>query len=128
MGNRVFYAFSGWGGRRLRCAGGSCGCAQPALRQTNTTYNTDPNYLNLNLVSLPTEVTVKNGPGTVYADTQYGYDENALANCPNITGHDNQNYAGSAPRGNVISVGRCPNPGSCSWLTTTRRTILQATW
>ena len=98
------------------------GAPGAVLRQTSTTYNADPNYLNLNLVSLPTEVTVKmgDGSGTVYADTRYGYDENALANCPNIIWHDNQNYAGSAPRGNVTSVGRCPNPGSCSWLTTTR--------
>ena len=98
------------------------GAPGQVLRQTSTAYNTDPNYLNLNLVSLPTEVTVKmgDGSGTVYADTRYGYDENALANCPNIVGHDNQNYAGSALRGNVTSVGRCPNPGSCSWLTTTR--------
>jgi YD repeat-containing protein len=89
-----------------------------ALRQTQTAYNTSSQYLNLNLVSLPAEVKILDGSNTLRADTQLTYDNGGLSNAPNIIGHDNQNFAGSAPRGNVTSVSRCLNPTNCTWVTT----------
>jgi RHS repeat-associated protein len=94
------------------------GAAGTLLRHTNTTYNTSSSYLNLYMVSLPTETKVFNGSGNLAADTQYGYDANSVASDPNIVQHDNTNYGGGGARGNVTSIARCANVGSCNWLTT----------
>ncbi|MBV9760502.1 MAG: RHS repeat protein [Acidobacteriaceae bacterium] len=94
------------------------GAAGALLRHTQTTYNTAAAYLAAHLVSLPAEVKVYNGAGTLQADTQYGYDANAVTSEPNIVGHDNANFSGGGARGNVTSIARCATPGSCGRLTT----------
>ncbi len=86
------------------------------LRETQSSYVTTASYLSNNLLSLVTETRLLDGSGNRVSDTVYGYDTGSLANCPDIEGHDNQNFAGAAPRGNMTSVGRWLNTSN-SWLT-----------
>ncbi len=91
------------------------------LRETKNTYETASAYVALNLVRLPTETKVLDGSGTLYSDTTYSYDQygtTGITNCPNIVGHDNQNYAGGGTRGNASFISRYLNTNA-SWLTTT---------
>ncbi len=99
----------------------------PYLQHTNTSYlvsNARGTYTgaSTNLVSLPSEVKVWDGAGNLTSDTKLGYDEPqyGLANCPNLVGHDNANFAGGGTRGNLTSVQQYLNTSN-SWITTDGR-------
>jgi YD repeat-containing protein len=88
------------------------------LRETQNSYVTTPAYTALNLVRLPSETKVLNGAGVLSSDTTYQYDQGNMANCANIIGHDNANYAGQGTRGNATTVSQFLNSTS-AWLNTT---------
>jgi len=89
------------------------------IRDTQTSFL---QYLPQNILSLPSEVKVFNGSGGLAGDTKYRYDEygnpaTPLYNCPDVVGHDNQNFTGGGPRGNLTTISRWLNQTN-SWLNT----------
>jgi hypothetical protein len=88
--------------------------ATTVYRQTHTDYNLTTTYVNnaadKRIISLATKRTVKNGSGTLFAQTEYQYDEGGTffdtADAP--IRHDATNYGTSfiAGRGNLTSVRR----------------------
>jgi RHS repeat-associated protein len=82
--------------------GSSCASGSGAARHTNIQY-AGGSYLSHNLLSLPTQVTISDGGGNVYAQTTYAYDSN----------------------GNLLTQGRCLagatpfDPATCGWQNTT---------
>jgi len=91
---------------------------QCGLRETKFAYETNPAYINLNLVRLPLETKVLDGAGNIASDTKYYYDQGNVANCPNILGHDNTNYVGPTTRGNATTISQYVN-STKSWVSTT---------
>jgi RHS repeat-associated protein len=79
------------------------GAPGPLLAQTNTSYIafSNSNYLNSNLLALPSSQTVLNGSGNKCAETTYGYDDPARLVSSGVT---MQHVAApSSVRGNVTS-------------------------
>lgn len=77
------------------------------LRQTLVTYASLPP----NITAFRQTVTVKNGSGTVLAQTNYNYDQTTPVNAPTGTP---QLTSVSGSRGNLTSVQRCTNLANCS--------------
>lgn len=76
-------------------------------RQTVITYNTNSNYVNANIINLPTEITVENGSGGTVSDTKISYDGSALTSQTGVVNHDDTNYGtGNTVRGNPTTIQR----------------------
>jgi YD repeat-containing protein len=84
-------------------------------REVDTTYVTDPSYVNANILVLPLTVTSHGAGGVQMAQTTYAYDEGTLQASNITTNHTTP----SGPRGNLTSVSR--------WLNTTGGTISTST-
>ena len=84
-------------------------------RHTSTQYLGAP-YTNagVNLLGLPQTTTVYGAGGVVAAKTQYGYDGDPIYNAAGVVGHDNANYGGNGPRGNVTNPAQCLNAPNCT--------------
>lgn len=83
----------------------------PLLRTTTLTYVTDANYVGganpRNMINLVSEITVKDGTGTVKQRTRFNYDEpGTLTSCPaNVGQHLDSTYGCSFQfRGNLTSI------------------------
>ncbi|HEY7304654.1 MAG TPA: hypothetical protein VH601_11090, partial [Bryobacteraceae bacterium] len=92
------------------------------LRDTQITPVTDSSYANINILNLPLAIKVYDGSNNLYGFTQYGYDQygnpaTPIYNCPGVIGHDNANFAGGGPRGNVTTIGQRLISNS-TWLNT----------
>jgi RHS repeat-associated protein len=76
------------------------------LRRTEYDYLDAANaaYRDRNLLGLKKETRVKDSSGAVVARTVVGYDENGLADCPQIIRHDSGYGASFTTRGNATSV------------------------
>jgi YD repeat-containing protein len=99
------------------------GAAGGLLRETRNTYVTSANYTGLNLVRLPARTTILDGAGNLASDSTYDYDLNYTpgnAICTAGVGHDNQNFAGPSPRGNLGRISQYLST-SGSWITTDTR-------
>jgi RHS repeat-associated protein len=85
------------------------------LRTTTTAYlaNSNSNYLNKNLISLPSSVKVQNGAGTQQGYTTFSYDEYSLASSGITTQHDSSPPNGIY-RGNLTSTHHWLNGSSAS--------------
>lgn len=95
-------------------------------RKTFTTYYWKQNsaYQTAHIVDKPYSVTVKDGSGTLYSQTLYGYDEYALSGSVGIKNHDDAGFstAFTGPRGNLTSVRNCiafSGQNCAGWATTT---------
>ncbi len=88
------------------------GAPGPLLRRTETQYKafSDPNYLQSNLLHLPSQVTVYDGAGSITSQTSYGYDEAPLASSQ-VGIQFTPPQAGVA-RGNLTSVTRLADHGT----------------
>ncbi len=74
-------------------------------RELDTSYVTDPAYTDLHMLTLPLNVTVKDGAGTQVAQTNYTYDPPGLTLVTGTPNHDDANYGIAATaRGNVASI------------------------
>jgi len=99
------------------------GAAGGLLRETRNSYVTSANYTGLNLVRLLARTTVLDGAGNLASDSTYDYDLNYTpgnAICTAGLGHDNQNFAGPSPRGNLGRISQYLNT-SGTWITTDTR-------
>jgi RHS repeat-associated protein len=77
------------------------------LRRAHTDYNLDGTYLGRNIIGLSSSTSVYDGGGTLFARTDYHYDESALQDLGTITQHDGAYDGGFVQgRANVTSTTR----------------------
>ncbi len=84
-------------------------------REVDTTYVTDPAYVNANILTLPLSVTNLGPGGTQVAKTTYAYD----GGTPQPSNITTQHTTPTSPRGNLTSVSK--------WLNTTNSNIISST-
>ncbi|HYX28076.1 MAG TPA: hypothetical protein VE863_05880, partial [Pyrinomonadaceae bacterium] len=81
--------------------------AATPLRRTHTDYNLGGAYLGRNLIGLSSSTAVYDGGGTLFARSDFNYDETNLQDAGGITQHDGSFGVGLIQgRGNVTSVKR----------------------
>jgi YD repeat-containing protein len=84
-------------------------------READTTYVTDPAYVNANILQLPLTITTLGPGGVQMAKTTYAYDGGSLQPANITTNHTTP----AGPRGNLSSVSK--------WLNTTGGSISSST-
>jgi RHS repeat-associated protein len=101
------YVYDGYN-NRLEAKEYAYGAGAPGslARDTATSYLTGQNYLNRNMISLPSQQTVNDGNGIMQSQTTYTYDGSSVSDCPNIIGHDPNFGTAFQTRGNATSVSR----------------------
>ncbi len=78
-------------------------------RHTVTTYQNGTN-LNRRILTLPTQILVKDGTGNIISRTDMAYDSTSLISVTGDSNHDDVNYgSGFTVRGNLTSVTRYTN-------------------
>lgn len=89
------------------------------LRKTLTNYLwSTPNsaqptfpksYQQANILGKPSQITITDGSGNIFAQTQYNYDEFALSGSMGILNHDDVNFPAAkvGPRGNLTTERHC---------------------
>jgi len=89
------------------------GAPGPLLKSTTTTHLAliNGDYLNNNLLSLPSAVRITDGAGAQQSYTSFGYDGVALVSSGITTQHNPQPSAGAA-RGNLTSINHWLNGGA----------------
>ncbi len=76
-------------------------------REIDFTYLNTSSYVNKNIISRVTNRSVKNGGGTKFFETAYGYDSTSLTLISGITHHDDPGYGtGNTVRGNPTLIRR----------------------
>jgi RHS repeat-associated protein len=79
-------------------------------RHSVSAYNTNSAYINKHILSLPTQVLVKDGSGNTVSRTDMAYDSTSLTSITGAPGHDDTSYGSSVTtRGNLTSVTRYSN-------------------
>jgi len=84
------------------------GFAAEVIRRTTTNYlhETNPAYAALNLVNLPSSISITDAAGTEVSRTEYAYDVSVLTSYASVLNHDSAYGSTLATRGNATSVRR----------------------
>lgn len=94
---------------------------QPApYRETDYTYSSDPGLIGRNILDKVTSIVIKDSAQILQSQSQFYYDETALATVSGIAQHDDQNYSSLfMSRGNLTTAKQWLNGGAPRWIATT---------